>query len=85
METPINGMTVQPDYCNNPAMAGAFVSFVHMNLGSAEARAAFKKETGNDIDALVSGSKLDQMVDEATGRPQQMIAQFADWIATNYW
>ncbi len=85
METPISGMTVQPDYCSNPIMAGAFVGFVRMNLGLPEARDAFKKETGNDLDALVSGSKLDQMVDEATGRPQQMIAQFADWIATNHW
>lgn len=85
MEPPIAGMTVTPEYCHDPLTTGVWVGFLKWAVGHAEIRDEFKAETGHDLDSLVSGSPLDQMMDEACGRPRAMFVAFADWVTLRHW
>jgi len=86
IEPPIVGMKAVPWGCDEgPLMAGAFVGCVRFALGEPELRQQFKDETGQDITALVTGSPIDRMIDEATGHDRAVFAAFADWVSVNLW
>jgi hypothetical protein len=83
MEYPVEGMTVMPAYM--PELAPAWASFVNWAITQDGAIDAFKNDTGIDLREIVNASPFEAMVDQATGRPQQYIAAFCDWVTKSQW
>lgn len=48
-------------------------------------RQAFFNDTGIDIQEIVQAKGLNKMIDESTGRTEEALVAFADWVTVNYW
>jgi hypothetical protein len=81
--TPIEGMKVMP--MGMPLMAGAWFSLLGFTLSEADAVAAFKKDTGMDIEAVLRARGISAMIDKSTGYDRAVVAAFADWVTTHLW
>ena len=80
---PFEGMKIEP--YGWPLMAGAYMGLLYWVAGQPEARQAFKAETGHNLDRVLWGRGMAQMVDKATGYDKAVVASFADWVTVNYW
>lgn len=80
---PIPGMKSTP--YGWPAMAGAYMGLLFFLVSKPEVRAAFKEETGHDLDRVLLGRGIEAMVDKATGYSNDVVAAFADWVTEFYW
>lgn len=63
----------------------AFIGCVQWALGRDDFRKQFRKDTGFDIDSLVRASPIEQMIDKAAGRTEEILAAFCDWVVVNIW
>lgn len=79
------GMTEIPLYADNPLMMGAWASCLSWAIGEPEIRAAFKEQTGHDLDSIATARGLDKMIDEATGHTRAVMAAWCDWATRNIW
>lgn len=86
---PMKGMTVQPyGYPSEKweiLVGGMFAGLCRFLIGQPEAVAAFKRDTGKDLESLVTASPIARMVDDATGRTASLMAAWMDWVAANHW
>jgi len=89
MPTPLPGMTVTPDKFGTDAweilLGGFWASLCEYLISQPEARAAFKADTGKNLDSLVNRSQLDEMIDNATGYQSEIMAAWCDWVTVNHW
>lgn len=83
MKPPIEGMSVVP--YGLPLLRDARLSCCVSMLGQDEAHAAFKEETGHDIGSLVSGSGLDRLIDQVSGRDRTIMISWLNWVTTHVW
>ena len=75
----------QPPHQDNPVMQGMWASFVQWAMGEAEIRQQFQDETGFDLDSLNTQSMIERMVDDATGRTDQVMQAWVEWVTENWW
>ena len=80
---PIAGMKTRP--YNLPMAAEMWAGLLGFAIAEPECRAAFKRDTGMDLDRLARRGALDAMIDKATGYEGRVIAAFADWVTVNMW
>lgn len=89
IEEVLPGMKTIPEYYGTERwellLGGAWVALCNHALGQLEHRAAFEKETGHSLSALVGRSPFDAMIDKATGRDSAVMAAWCDWVTTNLW
>lgn len=89
MKPPLPGMKTIPLYYGTPkwdALIGpAWVGLIQYALSIDYHRAAFQRETGHSLDALVAGGPLAAMIDKATGRTDTIMAAWCDWVTVNLW
>lgn len=83
MKSPIKGMKISP--YGEEYMAGAFIDFVFYCLHSDATVEEFLEKTGNNIKSLTNRTPIEKAIDEATGYESNQIAEFADFVAENYW
>lgn len=76
---PVPGMTKRP--YGLPLMLEAWQGCVSFAAHEPEIIARFVEETG----WKAPGSPIERMIDEATGRPAAVFAQFCDWVTVNVW
>ena len=82
-DLPIAGMTKTP--YGWPLVAAAYIGCLKWAISNADVKSAFNIETGIDINSLINGSPLDQMIDDASGRTQEKLARFADFVTDRIW
>lgn len=82
---PVEGMTVMPSHFDLPGMGAAWLGCVRTTLAEPEARKQFQRETGHNIEALVTDSPIEQMIDMASGHQRKVIAAFCDWVTLRIW
>lgn len=80
---PIEGMTKIP--YGWPIVAAAYIGCLKWAISNADVRSAFNIETGIDIGSLINDSPLEQMIDDASGRTQENLARFADFVTDRIW
>ena len=87
--TPLPGMTVTPEFFGTDAwkavLGAGWVSLCEWLIQQPEVRAAFKADTGKNLDSLVNRSSLDALVDKATGYQEEIMAEWCDWVTVNHW
>lgn len=66
-------------------LAPAFISLLLSLYDEEVVRGSFKEETGIDIEDIVSARGINAMIDESTGRTEDALIKWADWVAINYW
>lgn len=68
-----------------PLMYDAWAGCLHWAIGNDDIRRRFQKDTGIDLNVLAGRSRMEILVDEATGRDSEIIAKFCDWVTENVW
>lgn len=82
---PVIGMTITPWGWGDPLLSGGFMSCVDWAAGQPEILNLFHSDTGHRLESLVTSSAIEKMVDDATGKNQEIVAAWFDWVATNVW
>lgn len=86
---PIPGMRVTPDFFGTPQwdlmLRDAWAELCQYLIGQAEARAAFQKETGLNLELLAQCSPIEKLIDEAAGQHKQVMAAWCDWVTVVHW
>ena len=86
---PLPGMKVVPDKFGTEEweilLGGFWVSLCNYLIQQPEARAAFKADTGLNLEMLISRNPLEAMIDKATGFNDATMAAWCDWVTTNHW
>lgn len=82
-------MKVTPEFFGTDSwetiLGVAWVGLCEYLISQPEARAAFKADTGKNLDSLVNRSPLDAMIDNATGYQSEIMAAWCDWVTVNHW
>lgn len=82
MDGPFKGMSVRP--WGESFMAGVFIGCVHWATTEEKIRNAFTEKTGLNLLDVCRGGIVG-MIDEATGFRGEVVAKFADFVATEVW
>lgn len=80
---PFEGMTTRP--MGLPMMYDAWMGLVIWSSTQEGALAAFKADTGFDLESLLRASALDQMIDQATGHGKTVCLAWLDWVTRTQW
>jgi hypothetical protein len=68
-----------------PQTAAAYLGCVSWALQEDGFRRAFQAETGLNLDDLAGANGAARLIDEATGRTQEAMAKFLDFITREVW
>ena len=82
---PVDGMTEIPAYHDDPLMMGAWVACLSWATGQPDIMAAFKTDTGYDLDSITMARGIDKMVYDATGYTRTAFIAWCDWATKNLW
>lgn len=68
-----------------PLMAEAFLGLAHHSIADESVLAAFQLESGLDLKTIIPKAGLDKLIDQATGRTEEALGKFLDWLVVNQW
>ncbi len=68
-----------------PEMAAGFLGFADFAIENPDIVKAFEEETGVMLASIVNCSPIERMIDDATGRKDEMLRSFLDWLVVNHW
>jgi len=83
VKPPIDGMKTSP--YGPDAMVGAWWGCVLFAVSEAELRARFQKDTGHDINKVLSAGGLDALIEQSTGHGREVVVAFCDWVTIKLW
>jgi len=82
-ELPPLGMSVTP--MDWPMASDAFLSLVSYLFAEPKALNKFKEETGHDISELASRTGIETLIDQESGRENELIVKWLDFVAIHYY
>ena len=64
---------------------GAYLDTMMFAVSQPGTLAAFKRDTGHDLDSVIKSRGINAMIDEATGYQRKVIVAWFDWFTMNVW
>ena len=76
-------MTVVP--YGLPRMMPAWVDFIIFAIGKENILKAFESDTGIKLNSLENASLIEKMIDQQSGRVNEDLNKFLDWVTITQW
>lgn len=89
LQPPLKGMKSIPQYYGTDQweilLGGFWVSLCNHMIQQPEARAAFKADTGLNLESLIHRHPFEALIDASTGYQNHMMAAWCDWVTEKHW